>query len=402
MRLAARATTSSPSSRRRPTSTRRARSSSRARALRRQRRPARAVPRARRRRRHLRRLAPGRQRDAAHVRPRRGRRLRRRPRARPRADARLRRALRHDQSRSRSRPRSSSSGSASARPGCRWSRRPTSNAPCCAPPLERERPAGRRVSDVVRIIPLGGLGEIGKNMRVVEQGERRILIDCGLAFPRDEMLGVDLVLPDFAYLREAPAGSTRSSSRTATRTTSAPCRTCMREVGVPEVWGTRLTLGMVKSKLDEHGLIRDAELLEIDPDGDPVAVRAVRGRVRARHALHPRRRRRRAAHAPGHDRAHRRLQDRPHADRRPPAPTSPARAPRRRRRRPHARRLHERRAPGHHAVRAARRRGAQAHRPRRAGPRHRDVLRVAHPPAAGGHRRLRGRAAAGSASSAAR
>ena len=55
------------------------------------------------------------------------------------------------------------------------------------------------MNDVVRIIPLGGLGQIGNNLCVVEQGERRILIDCGLSFPRDEMPGVDLVLPDFAY-----------------------------------------------------------------------------------------------------------------------------------------------------------------------------------------------------------
>ena len=68
------------------------------------------------------------------------------------------------------------------------------------------------MSDVVRIIPLGGLGQIGNNLCVVEQGERRILIDCGLSFPRDEMPGVDLVLPDFAYLREAPGGIDAVSS----------------------------------------------------------------------------------------------------------------------------------------------------------------------------------------------
>ena len=53
-----------------------------------------------------------------------------------------------------------------------------------------------------RIIPLGGLGEVGKNMTVFEIGDERIVVDAGLAFPRDEHLGVDLVLPDFGYLRE--------------------------------------------------------------------------------------------------------------------------------------------------------------------------------------------------------
>ena len=110
----------------------------RSRALRRQRRPARALPRAGRVGRHLRRLAPRRLRHAAHVRARRGRRLRGRARARPRADARSTRRSPSRRIPSRSRRRSSSSGSAWARPGFRWSRRPTSNAPCCAPPLRRE------------------------------------------------------------------------------------------------------------------------------------------------------------------------------------------------------------------------------------------------------------------------
>ena len=64
----------------------------------------------------------------------------------------------------------------------------------CWPPYDR--------SAVVRVIPLGGIGEIGKNMTVDRVGRGIVVIDAGIAFPRDEMLGVDLVLPDFAYLRE--------------------------------------------------------------------------------------------------------------------------------------------------------------------------------------------------------
>ena len=79
----------------------------------------------------------------------------------------------------------------------------------------------------VRIIPLGGLGEVGKNMTVFEQDGELVLIDAGLTFPRPEMHGIDLVLPDFA-LRRRPRrpAARRSSSPTATRTTSGRCPTC--------------------------------------------------------------------------------------------------------------------------------------------------------------------------------
>ena len=78
----------------------------------------------------------------------------------------------------------------------------------------------------VRIIPLGGLGEVGKNMTVYESGDEAIVVDAGLAFPRDEHLGVDLVLPDMTYLADRRAACARSCSRTPTRITSARCRTC--------------------------------------------------------------------------------------------------------------------------------------------------------------------------------
>ncbi len=125
---------------------------------------------------------------------------------------------------------------------------------------------------VCRIIPLGGLGEVGKNMTVYEAEGSIVVVDAGLAFPRDEHLGVDLVLPDFSYLRE------RESMIRAVVLThghedhvgSLPY--LMREVRVPLVIATRLTLALVKSKLDEHGLLRDAELREMAPGDDPVQL----------------------------------------------------------------------------------------------------------------------------------
>jgi len=124
----------------------------------------------------------------------------------------------------------------------------------------------------LRVIPLGGLGEVGKNMTVFEIGDDRIVVDAGLAFPRDEHLGVDLVLPDFGYLRDRP-GEVRPVVLThAHEDHVGALPYLMREVQVPEVWATRLTLGLVKSKLDEHGLLRAAELREIDPEGDPLQL----------------------------------------------------------------------------------------------------------------------------------
>jgi ribonuclease J len=124
----------------------------------------------------------------------------------------------------------------------------------------------------LRVIPLGGLGEVGKNMTVFEHERGSLVVDAGLAFPRDEHLGVDLVLPDFSYLRDRPDKVLAVVLTHAHEDHVGALPYLMREVHVPEVWATRLTLGLVKSKLDEHGLLRAAELREIDPEGDPVEL----------------------------------------------------------------------------------------------------------------------------------
>src|SRR5215216_3974394 len=119
-----------------------------------------------------------------------------------------------------------------------------------------------------RIVALGGLGEVGKNLMVYEADGSIVVVDAGLAFPRDEHLGVDLVLPDFTYLRER-AGSIRALILTHGHEDHVGALPyLLREVRIPQVWATRLTLGLVKSKLDEHGLLRAADLYEIHPD-DP-------------------------------------------------------------------------------------------------------------------------------------
>ena len=122
---------------------------------------------------------------------------------------------------------------------------------------------------VCHIIPLGGLGEVGKNMTVYEANDSIVIVDAGLAFPRDEHLGVDLVLPDFSYLREREhmiRGVVLTHGHE-DHVGSLPY--LMREVKIPVVFATRLTLGLIKSKLDEHGLLRDADLREAAPGDDP-------------------------------------------------------------------------------------------------------------------------------------
>ncbi|HEY6152038.1 MAG TPA: ribonuclease J [Gaiellaceae bacterium] len=117
-----------------------------------------------------------------------------------------------------------------------------------------------------RIIPLGGLGEVGKNMTVYEAEGEAVVVDAGLAFPRDEHLGVDLILPDFSYLteRERPVRAVILTHGHEDHVGALPY--LLRQTRVQEVWATRLTLGLIKSKLDEHGLMRAAELKEADPD----------------------------------------------------------------------------------------------------------------------------------------
>jgi ribonuclease J len=123
----------------------------------------------------------------------------------------------------------------------------------------------------MRILPLGGLGEIGKNMTVVEHEGRIVVVDTGLMFPTTEMLGIDLVLPDFSYLRDR-AGEVEAIVLTHGHEDHVGALPfVLREVGLPPaIYGGALTIGLVRSKLEEHR-IRDAPLEVVDP-GERIAL----------------------------------------------------------------------------------------------------------------------------------
>jgi ribonuclease J len=127
-------------------------------------------------------------------------------------------------------------------------------------------------AETLRIIPLGGVGEVGKNMTVYEYGDDIVVVDAGLAFPRDEHLGVDLILPDFGYLAERKDRVRAVILTHAHEDHVGSLAYLLRDVPVPDVWGTRLTLGLAQSRLDEHGLLNSVELREARPEGDPVEI----------------------------------------------------------------------------------------------------------------------------------
>lgn len=114
----------------------------------------------------------------------------------------------------------------------------------------------------MKIIPLGGLGEVGKNMMVFEYKGRLLVIDAGLMFPKDELLGIDLIIPDFTFLRERADQIEAVVLTHGHEDHVGALPFLLREINVP-VYGTRLTLGLVKYKLEEHGLAEDTELIEV-------------------------------------------------------------------------------------------------------------------------------------------
>ena len=145
-------------------------------------------------------------------------------------------------------------------------------APNAAKPKNtRPRTQGRRKKDgkkpLVRIIPLGGLNEIGKNMTVYECGNDMFIVDCGLAFPDETMLGIDIVIPDFTYVVQNKE-KIRGVFITHGHEDHIGIPYLMKEIDAP-LYATKLTLGLIKNKLKEHGLSNQVKMMEVKP-GDTI------------------------------------------------------------------------------------------------------------------------------------
>lgn len=127
--------------------------------------------------------------------------------------------------------------------------------------IVRQKLRRAELSRGVRLIPLGGLNEIGKNITILEMRGRILIIDCGVSFPNDEMYGVDIVIPDFSYLiknRERICGLILTHGH---EDHIGAIPYLLKEIAVP-IYGTRLTLGLVENKLREHGLTADLQIIQ--------------------------------------------------------------------------------------------------------------------------------------------
>ena len=122
----------------------------------------------------------------------------------------------------------------------------------------------------IKVSFLGGLNEVGKNMTLFEYGEDMFLVDCGLAFPDQDMLGVDLVLPDFTYV-ERNADRIRGIVITHGHEDHIGGLPYLLKVLNVPVYGTKLTIGLIQGKLREHGLLNSASLNVIKP-GDVITL----------------------------------------------------------------------------------------------------------------------------------
>jgi ribonuclease J len=126
------------------------------------------------------------------------------------------------------------------------------------------------MADSVRVAFLGGLGEIGRNCMVIEQQNKLLLIDCGLMFPDADMHGIDLVLPDFTYLRENADRIVGCVATHGHEDHVGGLHFLLRELSFP-IYGSALTLGLARNRIEEAGLLGKTKLVPVN-DGDRVKI----------------------------------------------------------------------------------------------------------------------------------
>ncbi len=115
----------------------------------------------------------------------------------------------------------------------------------------------------LKIIPLGGLDEIGKNITVFEYGNEIVLVDCGLEFPEDDMLGVDLVIPDVTYLEKNKEKIKGLVVTHGHEDHIGAIPYILRQINIP-IYATKLTVGLIKNKLEEHKLLSSTKLVTVE------------------------------------------------------------------------------------------------------------------------------------------
>ena len=119
------------------------------------------------------------------------------------------------------------------------------------------------MAEKLKIIPLGGLNEIGKNMTAYEYGGEIIVVDCGMAFPGDDMYGIDCVIPDVTYLIKNKSRLRGLFITHGHEDHIGAIPYVLKQVNIP-IYCTRLTAGLIKLKLQEHGLVSSTKLITVE------------------------------------------------------------------------------------------------------------------------------------------
>ena len=140
------------------------------------------------------------------------------------------------------------------------------------------------MKEKLRIIPLGGMGEIGKNITAIEYNDDIIVIDCGLAFPDEEMYGVDLIIPDISYLINNKDKVKGLVSTHGHEDHIGAIPYILKQLQMP-IYGTKLTIGLVKTKLEEHKLLNETKIESVEM-GDIIELGCFKVEfIRATHSI---------------------------------------------------------------------------------------------------------------------